>query len=136
MTTEELSGVLRPGDHGTTFGGNPLSAAVGLAVTKIIKNGAFLNEVSEKGNYLKEKLSELKKKYAFVKEIRGRGLIVGMELDASVTAKDLNEKFLDKGLILIAAGNNTLRFLPPLVIKNREIDTAVSIIEDVFNAVK
>jgi acetylornithine/N-succinyldiaminopimelate aminotransferase len=135
MTTEELSGVLKPGDHGTTFGGNPFSTAVGLTVVKIIKNKAFLNEVAEKGAYLKEKLSELKK-YAFVKEIRGKGLIVGMELDAAVTAKDLNKKFLEKGLILIAAGNNTLRFLPPLIIKKSEIDKAVSIIKKVFDAIK
>jgi predicted acetylornithine/succinylornithine family transaminase len=136
LTNEKLSGVLKPGDHGTTFGGNPLSTAVGLTVTKIIKNKNFLNGVAEKGNYLKNKLSELKKKYAFVKEIRGAGLMVGMELSPSVSARSLNEKFLDRGLILIAAGSNTLRFLPPLIIKTEEIDKAISIIDGVFGEIK
>ncbi|MDR2047202.1 MAG: acetylornithine/succinylornithine family transaminase [Clostridiales bacterium] len=135
LTTEKLSDVLRPGDHGTTFGGNPLAAAAGLAVTKIIKKKSFLDEVVSKGDYLKERLSFLHKKYGFIKEIRGKGLILGMELDPSVNARNLNQKFLDKGLILLAAGNNTLRFLPPLTVKIEEIDGALAIIDEVFGGI-
>ena len=137
LIPEKINAILTVGDHGTTFGGNALAAAVGLAVLKVIKNKAFLSEVADKGAYLKDKLNAVKIRYSeYIKDVRGLGLMVGMELFGSLTAKDFNKKFLDKGLILLAAGNNTLRFVPPLVVSKSEIDEAVGIIELVFKDLK
>jgi predicted acetylornithine/succinylornithine family transaminase len=130
-----LAETLTPGDHGTTFGGNPLSAAAALAVTKTVKNKQFLEDVAQKGDYLKKKLLQLKLQFDFIRDVRGKGLIVGMELLSDVSAKALNEKFLKNGLILLAAGSNTLRFLPPLVITTSEIDSACDIVYQVFKKI-
>jgi predicted acetylornithine/succinylornithine family transaminase len=133
LAAGEYADTLKTGDHGTTFGGNPLSAAVGLAVVKIIKNRDFLSKVSEKGNYLDEKLFALQSKYDFIiKEVRGEGLLAGIELKPEFQAKSFNQKFLDNGLILMASGNNTLRFVPPLIVEMSEIELAVDIIDKVF----
>ncbi|MDR3292955.1 MAG: aspartate aminotransferase family protein [Clostridiales bacterium] len=135
LVTEELSTVLKAGDHGSTFGGNPMSAAVAGAAVRILKNKKFLDEVAEKGAYLKKELTHLHEKYPFVKEVRGKGLILGMELSENYPAKGFNQKFLDKGLILMAAGNNTIRFLPPLTVTIQEIDKMLSIVKDVFDGI-
>ncbi|MDR1940235.1 MAG: acetylornithine/succinylornithine family transaminase [Clostridiales bacterium] len=135
LASGELAETLQAGDHGTTFGGNPMSAAAALTVVKTIKGKGFLEDVTAKGDYLKRKLLELKSKFSFIEDVRGRGLIVGLELSKDVAAKDLNKKFLENGLILLAAGNNTLRFVPPLVVSVQEIDAACGIISRVFEKI-
>ncbi|MDR3264173.1 MAG: aspartate aminotransferase family protein [Clostridiales bacterium] len=136
LASGECADTFKPGDHGCTFGGNPMSAAVALTVTKIIKNKSFLEAVNDKGNHLKKRLFELQQQYDFIKDVRGKGLMVGLELEKSITAKDLNAKFLDKGLILVAAGNNTLRFIPPLIVSKEEIDSMISTVSEVFKNIR
>ena len=119
---------LGPGDHGTTYGGNPLACAAVNAVFEQFEKLDLLSHVKEVTAYLEEKLDELAAKHDTVKERRGKGLMQGLEL----TGKPVGEVITaarEKGLLVISAEHNVLRMLPPLVITKEDIDKAVSIID-------
>lgn len=115
------------GDHGTTYGGNPFVCAAVNEVFDIFKDVHIVEHVQEVGHYLWEKLEELKAKYDCIVDHRGLGLIQGLEFTS--TPKELVSTSLNAGLIVILAENNTVRFIPPLVIEKCHIDEMVSIIE-------
>lgn len=122
---------MRPGDHGTTYGGNPLATAAVCKVFEIFKKESVLEHVNEIAPYLVEKLNALKDSYGnIIKDVRGLGLMQGLEL--SVPAGNIVAKALEKHLILISAGTNIIRFVPPLVIKKEHIDTMYNILDDIF----
>ena len=125
--------VLTPGDHGSTYGGNPLVCAVGNAVLKeLIDNNLIKNNVIEMGKYAKEKLENLRSKIDFIVEIRGKGLLLGIKLDSSkVLSKDFVAFALEKGLLLVGAGNNVVRYFPPFNVCKAEIDKSIKILEEV-----
>lgn len=119
---------LKSGDHGTTYGGNPLAGTAVNAVLDIFEKKEILKNVNEVGNYLTEQLDSLCCKYAnVIKERRGFGLIQGFEFNIPV--HDIIKNALDKGLILINAGPNIIRFLPPLIINCREVDEMIKILD-------
>ena len=134
LTKGKANDVLKPGDHGSTYGGNPLVCAVANAVLhELIDNKLVEKDVVEKGQYSLKKLEELKGKYNFIDEIRGKGLLLGIKFDESkVLAKDVVLKALENGLLLVGAGNNVVRFFPPFNVKTEEIDEAVSILSKVL----
>jgi predicted acetylornithine/succinylornithine family transaminase len=115
------------GDHGSTFGGNPVSCVAGIAVLKLM-TPKLLKGVSAKAKYFIKKLNELKKKYPSIKEIRNIGLLIGVELD--LTAKDIVEFCLNKGLLINSPKEHVLRFLPSFVITKKDIDFAIKILGD------
>ena len=115
------------GDHGTTYGGNPLVCAAVTAVHDIYDEEKILNHVKEVGDYLWEKLEELKDKYDCIVDHRGVGLIQGLQFKQP--AGEIIKACLDSGLVLIGAGNNTVRFVPPLIISTNEVNQAYRIIE-------
>ena len=115
------------GDHGTTYGGNPLVCAAVTAVHDIYDEEKILNHVKEVGDYLWEKLEELKDKYDCIVDHRGVGLIQGLQFKQP--AGEIIKACLDSGLVLIGAGNNTVRFVPPLIITKEQIDTMLQIIK-------
>ena len=120
---------LVPGDHGTTYGGNPLACAAVNAVFEQFEKLDLLSHVKEVAAYLEEKLDELAAKHDTVKERRGKGLMQGLEL----TGKPVGEVITsarEKGLLVISAEHNVLRMLPPLVITKQDVDKAVSIIDN------
>ena len=120
---------LVPGDHGTTYGGNPLACAAVNAVFEQFEKLDLLSHVKEVTAYLEEKLDELAAKHDTVKERRGKGLMQGLEL----TGKPVGEVITaarEKGLLVISAEHNVLRMLPPLVITKQDVDKAVSIIDN------
>ncbi|MGC4375373.1 acetylornithine transaminase [Fictibacillus sp. Mic-4] len=125
-----LKDAFGPGSHGTTFGGNPLAMAVADAVLTEIFQDDFLRDVSEKGNYLLSLLNEKVKEIESVEEIRGKGLMIGIEL------KDNAEKIVTalrkEGLIVVPAGEKVIRLLPPLTVSQEEIRQAVKLIEKVL----
>ncbi len=125
---KEKYAVLRPGDHGSTYGGNPFVTAAIDAVLDIFKEEKILDNVKEKGEYLYSKLEELMEKYDCIKEHRGMGLMQGLVYDGDVKA--VIGRALDKGTVLISAGSNVIRFLPPLIITKRDIDKMISILEE------
>ncbi len=119
-----------PGDHGTTFGGNPLACAAANVVVSKLKNG-LLNDVAKKGEYLLGKLNKLKK-FNFVRDVRGKGLLLGVNLTEKVHNTEIVGKMAANGVIIITAGNNTLRFAPAYTITKEEIDTATDKLMDLF----
>jgi acetylornithine/N-succinyldiaminopimelate aminotransferase len=113
------------GDHGSTFGGNPLACALGLEVLKIISKKSFLKEVRANGEYLKKKLLELKSTYTCIEDVRGEGLLIGVQL--SVDPLPVVSKCRENGLLVIKAGHHTIRFIPPLIVTKKDIDKAVTL---------
>jgi acetylornithine/N-succinyldiaminopimelate aminotransferase len=124
--------VLVVGDHGSTFGGNPLAAAAGRAVLSVVNRPEFLAEITRKGERMMSTIAAWK--HPQVKEIRGRGLMIGV--DIGVDAWPVLESALSKGLMLLSAGTKTLRFLPPYVIDDAEIDEGLAILKGVLDRVE
>lgn len=122
------------GDHGTTYGGNPFVCAAVSEVLDIYNEENVLAHVKEVGVYLWNKLEELKSHFACVVDHRGKGLIQGLEF--SFAPKEFVSKCLDAGLVLIAAENNTVRFVPPLVITNDDVDRMISILETILKSIE
>lgn len=122
-----------PGDHGTTFGGNPFSCAVGVAVMNEILKPDFLPSVARKGEYLKSLLLKLKAEFPEqIVDVRGLGLMQGVELNAELPVKSLQGMLLAAGFITATAGGNTLRLVPPLVISMDEIEALCSAISTIL----
>jgi len=132
LVSDKLKEGLKAGDHGSTFGGNPLACAVALAVFNEVSDPQFLKNVEEVGTYFGQKLNQLKDKHAIVLEVRGGGLIRGLELKQA--AKPVIEACIEKGLLFASAGPNVLRFLPPLTISKAEIDEGISILDEVLGS--
>ncbi len=132
--TKEVGQALVPGDHGTTFGGNPLACAAVTTVLEQFEKKNILAHVNEVGDYLKEKLEELVAKYTVAKEVRGLGLMRGLECDAPVG--EICGKALEHGLILMSAGTNVVRFVPPLVIEKGHVDEMIDILSSILSEYK
>jgi acetylornithine aminotransferase/acetylornithine/N-succinyldiaminopimelate aminotransferase len=120
----EVSDAFSPGDHGSTFGGNPLACAVSLEVLNIIREEGLVENAQKEGAYLLQRIKELSSKFDFINEVRGRGLMIGMHFKKPI-AKEVVVKLLHEGIVAGAAGNEVLRFLPPLCIKREEIDILI-----------
>ncbi len=130
MTNEKCRNVLRAGDHGSTFGGNPMAAAAANVVLDALTPD-FLREVQEKGEYLRSGIAALNSSY--VSGIRGMGLMIGVGIQG-MTHKELKDRLMDKGLLCLTAGADTLRLLPPLVITREEIDKGLAVMKEVMGA--
>jgi len=117
-----------PGDHGTTFGGNPFSCNAGLAVLDIIEKEQLAINSRTMGEYFKKKILEIKTDK--IKEVRGKGLMIGVELN--VNAKEVNKKLFENKVLCGTVGDSTLRLLPPLIINKDEIDKFVNILDNVL----
>ena len=125
--TDKVAAAFEPGDHGTTYGGNPFVCAAVAKVFELFEEQKVLENVKENGEYLYEKLEEFAKANPCVKEHRGYGFMQGLEFTMPV--KDIAAKALENGLILISAGANTIRFLPPLVMQKAQIDEMIEILK-------
>ena len=132
VTNEKAAHALVPGDHGTTYGGNPFATAAVSKVFDLFEEMDIVGHVREVGAYLYEKLDELKEKYACIADHRGVGLMQGLEFDGSVG--DIILKAMDLGLILISAGSNIVRFVPPLVISKENVDEMIQILDQSIQA--
>lgn len=126
----EIANSIKPGDHGSTFGGNPLACALGCVVINTVSKNPFLKAVRAKGKYLKEKLVKITAKSESVTIVVGTGLMVGVRFKNDPTA--IISACREKGLLVIKAGYNTVRFMPPLTVTKREIDKAVEIFRKVL----
>ena len=123
------------GDHGSTYGGNPLATAAVNAVFDLFEEHGIVAKARKAGALLEKELDALTEKYDIIKAHRGLGLMRGLELDPQVSAASIASAALEKGLLIITAGHNVLRFLPPLVITDEEIRTACMILDDCFREV-
>ena len=127
MTEKVASQSLTAGDHGTTYGGNPLAAAAINKVLDLFEENHIIENVVSVGEYLAEKLDELVEKYDCIETRRGLGLMQGLVFKDSVAP--IIQKALDKGMIIINAGTNIIRFIPPLIITKEHVDEMVAILE-------
>ncbi|BEU87497.1 acetylornithine transaminase [Selenomonas sp. TAMA-11512] len=131
VTAEKVAQALHPGDHGSTFGGNPLACAAANVVMDAIAKQGILGHVEKVGAYFKKKLEDLREKYPnLIKDVRGEGLLLGMEI--AVEGRDIVNQCLEKGVIINCTAGNVLRFVPPLIIKASEIDDMLSILEPIL----
>ena len=131
MTEKIAQKSLLPGDHGTTYGGNPLVGAAVEAVHTIFKTERIVEHVKEIAPYLEQKLDELQQKHPDkITQRRGKGLIQGLVL--TVPVSDVVRQALDRGLIVISAGSNVLRFVPPLIIEEKEVEDMFRILDEIF----
>ena len=127
---EEIAQALVPGDHGTTYGGNPLATAAVCKVFEIYKKDHIVEHVNELAPYLIDKLNALAAKHSRIKDVRGIGFMQGIELD--VPAGEIVGAALSKGLILISAGTNIIRIVPPLVAGKEHINEMCRILDEIF----
>jgi acetylornithine aminotransferase/acetylornithine/N-succinyldiaminopimelate aminotransferase len=134
LAREEVAQAFSPGMHGTTFGGGPLQCRLALKVLEILERPGFLAQVSEVGAYFRHELEKLRDQLSIVKEVRGDGLMVGMELTTS--GKSVVREALEAGLVMNCTQEKVLRFLPPLIIEKRHVDEAIGILKRVLAALE
>lgn len=127
MAKADVASALVPGDHGSTFGGNPVSCASGCAVLETVLEDGFLDEMNEVAQYFSKQLIVLVDKYPIIKEFRGKGLMIGLELN--IDGADFVKAAYEAGLIINCTNVRVLRFLPPLTIKKEEIDILIDFLD-------
>jgi acetylornithine aminotransferase len=131
MAKAHVAEALGPGTHGSTFGGNPVACSAALAVLQTIDEEDLLSHVQRVGAHFTAGLQRLQKKYAFVTEVRGRGLMLAMELDR--TGGHMVLKCLDRGFLINCTVDRVLRFLPPLTITEQEVDSLLTTLDAIFS---
>jgi len=132
LAKEHVASVFQPGDHASTFGGTPLACAAAHAALSTILEEDLIGNAARQGNYFQQQLCSLKDRGAPIAEVRGKGLMVGVDLTVP-KARDVLNACLERGLILNAIGDCTLRFLPPLIVTQEHIDQAISILARVLS---
>ena len=134
---KEVMEVLQPGDHGSTFGGNPLACHIARAVLRLMKKTHPEKHADELGRYFQDRLCKIAKQSPYIKEVRGRGLFIGVELDPNgPSGHDLCTLLLREGIITKETRDYVLRFSPPLTVTKKELDWALERIEKVFRKLK
>ena len=130
LVNQKVASCMKPGTHGSTFGGNPLAMSLGNTVMNIVSNKNFLNNVKKLSKYFLSNLNKIKNQYPnIIKEIRGKGLLIGIQIKIDQTK--FIKKLMDNKLLTIRAAENVVRILPPLNVKKREIDQSLKIIKKV-----
>lgn len=130
VAEERVAQAFSPGDHASTFGGNPLATAAGCSVLDTILKDGLLSHCQQMGEYLISCLLELKGRYPFIKQVRGKGLLVGCELD--VDGKGIVAACLEKGVLINCTAGRVLRLMPPLIVTKGEIDAVIQTLDKVF----
>ncbi|MBS1125567.1 MAG: argD [Nitrospirae bacterium] len=131
LATDKASQAFVPGTHGSTFGGNPLACAAGLAsLETLLEDNIIIQNVEALGKHFMDGLRSLKAKYPFIKDVRGQGLLIGMELDFE--GKEIVTECLKQGFLINCTVNTVLRFMPPLIISEEEIDQLIDALDGIF----
>ena len=133
LATEAIAGAFGPGAHASTFGGTPLVAAAAMAVAKVLEDGVVLAHCRQVGAYFKEKLLTLKSKHDVIQEVRGKGLLVGMDL--TIDGGDIVNACMKRGFLVNCAQGHILRFIPPLIVTEADIDRLVACLDVVLETV-
>ncbi len=133
LATSEAASAFKPGDHGSTFGGNPLACAASIATLKsVLDSGILLDQCNRMGTYLRDKLNDLKLKHPdMIKEIRGMGLLVAMELNEECA--DVVRACMARGVLLNCTAGSVIRFMPPLIVEEKDIDKVVETLDNVLD---
>ena len=131
LATDSVATAFSPGSHASTFGGNPLACAAGLTVCRILLEGQVLDHAYRMGEYFTKGLSDCKEQHRVVREVRGLGLLQGIDLD--MDAKAVVNECLARGILINATGDHVLRFVPPLIITKLEIDRLLNTLAQIFS---
>jgi predicted acetylornithine/succinylornithine family transaminase len=133
LATDSIASAFQPGNHATTFGGNPLVCAAAIATLEtILEDGFILDQCNRMGQYLKDRLGDLKTKFPdLVRDVRGAGLMIGMEMTGACDS--IVKACLEKGVLINCTAGNVLRFIPALTVQKKDIDQLIKVIEDIFN---
>jgi acetylornithine/N-succinyldiaminopimelate aminotransferase len=134
ILAKDKASVFIPGEHGSTFGGNPVACAAGYATLKFIIDNDVAGKVKRVGRYLAAGLEKLKSKFQFITDVRGRGLLMAMEFNSDI-AQSVLMACLARGLLVNQLKPNALRFMPPLIIGNREVDEALAILDEALSTI-
>lgn len=134
LLAKEKAAVFTLGDHNATFGGNPVTSAAAYATLKYVIDNDVAGNAAKVGQYLINGLDNLKEKYQFITEVRGRGLLLAVEFDSDI-AQPVEMACLNRGLLVNRLKPNAIRLIPPLIISNREVDEAISILDNALSAV-
>lgn len=130
LATDKIAKAFVPGNHASTFGGNPFAMAAANAVMKTILQEGILENCRKVGDYFLSELRKLQQKHMIIKEVRGKGLMIAAKLD--IETGDIVNECLRRGLLVISAGSKTLRFVPPLIITNQDVDCAIKVLDEVM----
>ena len=133
LASSNYADLLQPGTHASTFGGNPLACAAGIAVFEAIEEEQLLKRTRRMGKYLRTRIVRLAGRHTFVREVRGEGLMLGMHL--SIDGKAVVAECLKRRMLTNSTGDNVLRFMPAMTVTKAEIDRAIKIVEEAFAAV-
>jgi len=136
IANEKVQDVFQPGDHAHTFGGNPLSSTGSLATIHIMEQYEILQHIREIAGLFRNELEHLSKKYSFIKEVRSRGVMIGIELTPDRSAAEVVAKVREKNVLIGTCGENSLRLLPPFIIKKNEVECLISRLDAVFENLK
>jgi len=131
IAKDSIASVFKPGDHGTTFGGNPVVCAAAIANLQVLEEENLLTKCKKKEEYFKSKFKELKEKYPeYIKEIRVLGLMVGLVVEKN--GAEVVKKCVEEGILMNCTAGNVLRFLPPLIVSEKDIDYLIRILDKIF----
>jgi acetylornithine/N-succinyldiaminopimelate aminotransferase len=133
LAREEIANILQPGNHGTTFGGNPLACAAALATIKTILEEDLIAKAKENGEYIKANLNVLASETDEIIEVRGTGLMIGIEF--TFPCRDLAAKMLELGVLVSCTANNVIRIVPPLIIEKPELDKVVEVLAEALSII-
>ena len=132
MCTDEAARAFEPGMHGTTFGGGPLVCSVAIAVIDTIKKTGLLAHVEEVGGYFRERLDALRAKHEAITEVRGLGLMVGVEIESAELAIEIASAMMERRIILNRTSETVLRFLPPFILERKHVDLAIAALDEIL----
>ena len=130
LATDKIAKAFVPGNHASTFGGNPLAAAAANATMKIMLQEGILEQCRKMGDYFLLQLKKLQQKHKIIKDVRGTGLMLAAQLN--IESGDIVNECLQRGLLIISAGSKTLRFVPPLIITTQDVDQAIGVLDEVM----
>lgn len=134
LSRKEVMDVFTPGDHGSTFGGNPLAAAVGNAALQVLVEDQLIERSKQMGDYFQQQLRTLKS--SLITDVRGKGLLIGLEIDEKYPAHDICLKLLEHGILTKETHQTVIRFAPPLIISKEQIDFVISALQSVLSSVE
>ncbi len=134
MCTERAAQAITPGMHGTTFGGGPLACAVAIAVIDTMRKDNLLAHIEEVGGFFKQQLEGLKQRHDCVTEVRGMGLMLGMEINSAELAKQVAAQMMERRIIINRTSETVLRFLPPYLLEKEHVTTAIDALDEILKA--
>jgi acetylornithine aminotransferase/acetylornithine/N-succinyldiaminopimelate aminotransferase len=134
LCTNSAAEAFTPGMHGTTFGGGPLASAVAITVIDTIKQQNLLQHIQDTGNFFHEELSKLAARHDAVVDVRGIGLMLGLELNSADLAKQVAAQLMDRHIIINRTSETVLRFLPPFILERKHVEVAIKALDEIFSA--